>query len=124
MDRAIADYSKAIEFNSKFSEAYTFRGYAYQLRGKTEDRAQALADYTKALKIDPNNELAKKNSVICAASADPRYVRRSPRRFLSAPALAVVATWRLGNANDPLVPASAMILLGWIASALPTNVSR
>ena len=61
MDRAIADYSKAIEFNSRFSEAYTFRGYAYQLRGKTEDRAQALADYTKALKIDPNNELAKKN---------------------------------------------------------------
>jgi len=61
LDRAIADYSKAIEFNSKFSEAYTFRGYAHQLRGKTEDRAQALADYTKALKIDPNNELAKKN---------------------------------------------------------------
>ncbi|MEP6900352.1 MAG: tetratricopeptide repeat protein [Actinomycetota bacterium] len=48
---AIADYTKAIELNPKFAEAYYGRAEVY--RRQTKDFYPALNDYTKAFNLDP-----------------------------------------------------------------------
>jgi tetratricopeptide (TPR) repeat protein len=52
LDRAIADYSKAIEIAPDFESALVNRGVSYERRG---DHAQAIADFTKAIKIGPKS---------------------------------------------------------------------
>ena len=47
---AIADYTKAIELDPKFAEAYYFRGIA---KGAIQDAIGAIDDYTKAIEINP-----------------------------------------------------------------------
>src|SRR5215510_7369950 len=49
-DRAIADYTKAIEINPQYGDAYNNRGAAYQDKHKHD---RAIADYTKAIEINP-----------------------------------------------------------------------
>jgi tetratricopeptide (TPR) repeat protein len=49
-DRAIADYTKAIEANPIYADAFTGRGIVYQSKG---DNDRAIADYTKAIEINP-----------------------------------------------------------------------
>ena len=51
-DKAIADYTKAIEIASKGCDAYYNRGDAWQSKG---DHGKAIADYTKAIEIDPKD---------------------------------------------------------------------
>jgi len=53
---AINDCSYAIRLSSRSASAFNFRGYAYEM---TKDRDAAVADYTKALELDPNNETAR-----------------------------------------------------------------
>jgi len=48
--KAIADYTKAIGLNPKFTEAYYNRGNAWESKGKFD---KALADYTHAIKLNP-----------------------------------------------------------------------
>jgi len=49
---AIADYTKAIELNSKYALAYTNRGTA---KGIIGDKEGAIADYKKAAQLnDPD----------------------------------------------------------------------
>ena len=50
MDKAIADYDKAIERNPELVEAYTHRGNAYRAKVELD---KAIADYTEALKLRP-----------------------------------------------------------------------
>ena len=50
LDRAIADFSKAIEINPKRALSYNNRGIAYQTK---RDIDRAIADYGKAIEIDP-----------------------------------------------------------------------
>ena len=47
---AIADYTKAIEINPRFADAYYNRG---NLKRDLEDYYGAIADYTKAIEINP-----------------------------------------------------------------------
>ena len=49
-DKAIADYSKAIEFNPKDTEAYNARGYLHIL---THEYSKAISDASMAIQIDP-----------------------------------------------------------------------
>jgi lipoprotein NlpI len=53
-DRAIADYTKAIEIDPNDSGVLTFRGYAYELKG---DFDSAIADFTKAIEINSQNSV-------------------------------------------------------------------
>lgn len=53
---AINDCSYAIRLSARSSSAFNYRGYAYEM---TNDKNAAIADYTKALEIDPNNEAAR-----------------------------------------------------------------
>jgi tetratricopeptide (TPR) repeat protein len=49
---AIADYTKALKYNSKFVEAYQNRGVA---KLKLNDLKGALADFSKAIELDSMN---------------------------------------------------------------------
>ena len=49
-DRAISDFTKAIEIDPRYAEAYNNRGIAYGKKGQYD---RAISDYTKALKINP-----------------------------------------------------------------------
>jgi tetratricopeptide (TPR) repeat protein len=50
-DRAIADYTTAIQLKPDYAEAYNDRGFAYYLRGDAE---RAIADFTRAIELRPN----------------------------------------------------------------------
>ncbi|MCU0361662.1 MAG: tetratricopeptide repeat protein [Bacteroidia bacterium] len=52
---ALEQFTKAIELNSNYIEAYLARGYTY---AKLKDIPSAKADYNMCLKIQPNYELA------------------------------------------------------------------
>ncbi len=54
--RAIADFDRAIALRSHFASAYVNRGAAYENKG---DKEQAIADFRKALKINPSYQKAK-----------------------------------------------------------------
>ena len=54
-DRAIADYTTAIQLKPDFAEAYNDRGFAYYLKGDAE---RAIADYTRAIELRPNYPMA------------------------------------------------------------------
>jgi len=55
IDRAIADFTKAIEKNPRFANAYYYREMAYH-RKKDYDRV--ILDYTKATEINPRFAVA------------------------------------------------------------------
>ena len=50
-ERAIADYTTAIQLRPDYAEAYNDRGFAYYLKGDAE---RAIADYTRAIELRPN----------------------------------------------------------------------
>lgn len=58
LHKAIELYTKAIELNSYFAEAYSNRGYAKFLLGEEEN---ALQDYDKAIELNPNLSEAYNN---------------------------------------------------------------
>lgn len=58
LNKAIADYSQAIELNPKDITAYTLRGVAW---GKKREYDKAIADYTKAIEITPKFAKAYNN---------------------------------------------------------------
>ena len=49
-DRSIADYSKAIEIDPKYTWAYRNRGGTYAKKGEYD---RAIADFDKAIELDP-----------------------------------------------------------------------
>ena len=57
--QAINDCSAAISLNDRASMAYNHRGYAYEMK---KDLDHAIADYKKALEIDPQNNIARDKS--------------------------------------------------------------
>jgi TonB family protein len=57
-DQAISDCSAAIRLTPRTATAYAHRGYAYEMK---KDIKNAVADYNKALEIDPQNQIARTN---------------------------------------------------------------
>src|SRR5262249_50613271 len=55
LDEAITEFSKAIELNPKYAEAYYERGVA-QVRKSQHDRA--IADFTEVVRLEPNKRAA------------------------------------------------------------------
>ena len=51
-DKAIADYSQAIEYNPEFPLTYYYRGIAYSKKGEVN---QSIKDYTKAIELKPDD---------------------------------------------------------------------
>lgn len=50
-DRAIADYTTAIQLKPDYAEAYNDRGFAYYRKADAE---HAIADFTRAIELRPN----------------------------------------------------------------------
>jgi tetratricopeptide (TPR) repeat protein len=69
VDRAIADYTKAIELNPNYAPSYNSRGRAYTSKG---DYIHAVADVTKAGELTP--KLRPWPVVVKAAPAKPKDV--------------------------------------------------
>ena len=57
-DEAITDCTAAIRLSTKSSMAYVHRGYAYEMKNNLD---AAIADYKKALDMDPRNQNAQTN---------------------------------------------------------------
>ena len=56
---ALEAFTKAIELNPKYAEAYNNRGIAHLKLGNYQ---QAIRDYDKAIKLDPKNAMAYSKS--------------------------------------------------------------
>ncbi len=54
-EQAIADYSRAIEINPNYAEAYKWRALRYSL---ADDHDRAIADDSRAIELDPNDAKA------------------------------------------------------------------
>ena len=57
-DRAIEDYSQAIELNPNYVEAYGNRGVVYRSQGAYD---RAIEDYSQAIELNPNGAVAYYN---------------------------------------------------------------
>ena len=49
-DNAITDYTKAIEHDPEYADAYNYRGICHLSNGDVDE---AIADYTRAIRLDP-----------------------------------------------------------------------
>jgi len=68
LDRAVADYSKALELDPTLSRALVARGNAHFRR---RDMERAVADYQAALRIDPADTIARRGLERASANAPP-----------------------------------------------------
>src|SRR5262249_6413416 len=50
LERALADYGRAIELNPKFADAFYFRGQVYRA---SKDLDRALSDFNQAIALNP-----------------------------------------------------------------------
>ena len=57
-DEAVADYDRLVRIEPKNADAYNNRGYAHQQNG---DRVKAIADYRRALTLNPGHVQARAN---------------------------------------------------------------
>ena len=57
-DLALAEFTKAININPRYADAYNNRGNLYQQQGKPD---LALSDYNKAININPRDAMAYLN---------------------------------------------------------------
>jgi tetratricopeptide (TPR) repeat protein len=58
LDKAIADYTAALEHNTEFADAYNNRGDVLARRGKL---GEAIADFSEAIRISPDELQAYEN---------------------------------------------------------------
>jgi tetratricopeptide (TPR) repeat protein len=58
VDRAIADYSRALELDATLADIFNARGELWLKKG---DRPKAVQDFGAALRLDPNHEKARAN---------------------------------------------------------------
>ena len=66
MQAAIDDYTKAIELNPNYAEAYFNRGNVYSYRNNyLKSYSQAIADYTQAINLNPNFASAYQGRGLC-----------------------------------------------------------
>lgn len=131
-DRAIADYTAAIQLKPDYAEAYNDRGFAYYLKGDVE---RAIADYTRAIEVRPNYPKAHNNRGVAymahgygsaksvpdfdrTIALDPHfryaYINRANARLASHPWLALQDFHRAGMYPERTVA----MLVGAVASVL------
>jgi tetratricopeptide (TPR) repeat protein len=87
--RAITDFTKAIELNPQYAEAYNFRALAYDGLGQT---GHALDDYNRALQLNPGLATAYYGrGLVYEEQGDTESAIADYRRFLE---LSDDAYWR------------------------------
>ena len=140
-DRAIADYSVAIELKADYAEAYNNRGFAYYLKG---DSKRAIADYTRAIELRPNYPKAYNNRGVVymaggygeaksvpdfdrAIELKPdfryAYINRANARLFSHPRLALQDFHRVGMHPERTVGILGSVLI-MLALAVTFRILR
>jgi len=135
-DRAIADYTTAIEMKPDYAEAYNDRGFAYYLKGDFE---RAISDYTRAIELRPNYPKAYNSRGVAymqggygAAKSVPdfdraielkpdfryAYINRANARLLAHPLLALQDFHRAGMHPERALAVVACLLLVALAVTL------
>ena len=67
LTRAIEHFSKAIDLNPEYAEAYKMRGFVYN---ETDDLEYALKDLTRTIELNPEDtEAYKTRGIIHAATS-------------------------------------------------------
>lgn len=129
-DRAIGDYTTAIELKPEYAEAYNDRGFAYYLKGDFE---RAISDYTRAIELRPNYPKAYNSRGVAymqggygAAKSVPdfnraielkpdfryAYINRANARLTAHPLLALQDFHRAGmHPERPLAVVACIFLL-------------
>jgi len=136
-DRAIADYTVAIELKPDYAEAYNDRGFAYYLKG---DFPQAISNYTRAIELRPNYPKAFNSRGVAymqggygVAKSIPdfdraielkpdfryAYINRANARFFRHPWLALQDFHRAGMHPERMV---AIVTCAFLAFALVVTV--
>jgi tetratricopeptide (TPR) repeat protein len=76
-DKAVADYSKAIEICPRYAGAYRNRGVAYHNKRQYDE---AIADYSKAIEINPRYYKAYCNKATTCERAG--YIREAIEAYI------------------------------------------
>ncbi|KPK17806.1 MAG: hypothetical protein AMJ62_00810 [Myxococcales bacterium SG8_38] len=85
VEAAIATYDRVLAMHPRYSDAFSYRGHAYDKKG---DLAQAEKDYLRAIELDPTNVdtyrgldhvLFKQNRLDDIIRHWNRYLKRRPR---------------------------------------------
>lgn len=132
-DKAIADYTTAIELKPDYAEAYNDRGFAYFLTGDFE---RAIRDYTRAIELRPNYPKAYNSRGVAymaggfglarsvpdfdrAIELEPdfryAYINRANARLFSHPWLALQDFHRAGVYPERTVAIAAGVLIVAVA---------
>jgi tetratricopeptide (TPR) repeat protein len=90
VDRAISDYTKAIELDPNYAPAYTNRGRAYTSKG---DYTRAVADVTKASELLPNGGIVKATAPKPKAATKTRLSVSTKPRSSGTPVYAEWPAW-------------------------------
>ncbi|MBU0988468.1 MAG: SPOR domain-containing protein, partial [Proteobacteria bacterium] len=69
-DRAIADYTKAIDINPRYTNAYRNRGIIYSKQG---DYIHAIEDYNVVLKLQPSDWIYNQLALLLIVCPDKKY---------------------------------------------------
>ncbi len=114
-DRAIADYSRAIELDPSSADLFNARGELWLKKG---DRPKAVQDFAVALRLDPNHERARANNRAVAREVErigaqmavagkPSFVCAHARRAVEK---AICANHELADLDREIFAANARIV--------------
>ena len=141
-DRAIADYTAAIELKPDYAEAYNDRGFAYYLKGDFE---RAISDYTRAIELRPNYPKAHNSRGVAymqggygAAKSVPdfdraielkpdfryAYINRANARLLAHPLLALQDFHRAGMHPERALAVVGGVVLLFASVVMPLVLRR
>ena len=105
-ERAISDYTKAIEINPKSAFAYTDRGLAYKRKGEYD---LAISDYTKAIEINLKNAVAYNRLSWLFATAMAPGFRNGKKAVELALKACELSDWKNPGYLDTLAAAYARV---------------
>lgn len=103
-DRAIADYTQALQVNPKDPRAHMYRAAAWSNKGNYE---RAIADYTESMRLNPQHAGVHNSAAWLLATAPIASVRNGTRAVEVARKAAELSAWKDGNVLDTLAAAYA-----------------
>lgn len=98
-DRAISDFTKAIEISPRYNKAYNNRGIVYRRKGQYD---QAVSDFNKAIEINPLDAEAYNNMAWLFATAKAPAFRNGKRAVELALKACELSDWNKAEYLDTL----------------------
>lgn len=103
-DKAIADFTQAIQLDPKNADAYGRRGDAYSKQG---DYDKAMADYQQAIRLNPKNVVAYHNLAWILATCPQAAFRDGKKAVENATKACELTEWKDSLYVDMLATANA-----------------